>query len=247
MAHTLTGIIEMPDQPLAYAMFSHCFTCTKDLKAIVRISRNLAQQGIAVLRFDFTGLGDSRGDFSETNLDTNVADLASAARFLRDHYRPPQLLIGHSLGGAAIMKHCMNMPSVEAIATIASPSSTRHLADFLSQINPAIVAAGRGEVSIGGRNYQIKKQLLDNLLSHDLESDVSAIRIPHLIFHPPGDETLPFWHAERLFELTGGPKSMITLDGSDHLLVNNPHDVQYVAEMIAGWYGRIRAVTNGGP
>lgn len=235
----LSGIIDIPaDSIRATAMFSHCFTCTKDLKAIVKISRKLAEFGIAVLRFDFTGLGDSAGEFSDTNFDSNCDDVLAAHQFLSDQIRPPSLLIGHSLGGAAMMTVASQFNSVKALATIASPSSTKHLADFLSSTNPEIIDSGAGEVEIGGRTYQLKKQLIDNLREQDLPKSLQQLTIPHLIFHPLEDTTLPYWHAEKMLELTGGPKSMITLDQSDHLLVQRPDDCDFVATMISHWYSR---------
>ncbi len=235
----LCGIIDRPDEsPIAFGIFSHCFTCTKDLKAIVRISRRLATRGIAILRFDFTGLGDSKGNFSDSVFDDNIDDLRAAVDFLTSEHSAPGLFIGHSLGGGAMMASVTQYESIQAIATIASPSSTTHLADFLSKTNPAIMEDGAGEVTIGGRTYVLKKQLIDNLRSYDLPEKIRAIDVPHLIFHPPEDLTLPFWHAEKLFELTGGPKSVVSLDGADHLLVNHPADVDFVANTIALWFNR---------
>ena len=237
----LCGIIDQPTANIdATAIFSHCFTCTKDLKAIVKISRNLAEQRIAVLRFDFTGLGDSGGNFSDTNFDNNCSDVAAAVNFLATEIEPPSLLIGHSLGGAAMMTMAAKIESAKALVTIASPSSTKHLADYLSTTNPAIVNEGQGTVEIGGRTYTLKNQLIDNLRAQDLPSTLAALTIPHLIFHPLEDATLPYWHAEKMFELTGGPKSMITLDHSDHLLVQRDDDCDFVANMIANWFRRFK-------
>ena len=234
----LSGILELPDQPVAFAVFCHCFTCTKDLKAIVRISRRLAQHNIAVLRFDFTGLGNSQGNFSDTTFENNLEDVQSALQFLSQNHQPASLFIGHSLGGAALMHTCPENPDVQAIATIASPSSTHHLANYLASVNPNIVDQGEGEVEIGGRTYLLKKALIDNLQQTDLESQIRRIQVPHLILHPPQDETLPFWHAERLFELSNGPRSFLTLEGADHLLVTHPEDVHYVGDMISHWFLR---------
>ena len=237
----LAGIIDWPknrDEPVAFGMFSHCFTCTKDLKAIVRISRGLAQYGIAVLRFDFTGLGDSKGKFPETNFNTNLEDVDAAVAYLTEHHQPPKLLIGHSLGGAAMMVKSKEISSARALVTIASPSTTNHLADYLSSANPQIESTGEGQVEIGGRQWTLRRQLIENLRSLDLPSEIEKINLPHLIFHPPDDATLPYWHAERLFEITGGTKAMVSLDGADHLLVNRPDHVGFVSEMIRVWVGR---------
>ena len=243
--YQLCGILDLPpDEPIAFGLFSHCFTCTKDLKAIVRISRRLAEQGIAILRFDFTGLGGSQGDFSETNFDTNCQDVLAARDFLADQHQPPQLLMGHSLGGAAMIKMASQIRSTRALATIASPSTTLHLADHLTHENPAIEEKGQGEVTIGGRSYLLKKQLLDNLRQQDIPTILQQLNLPHMIFHPDADDTLPYWHAEKMYALTGGPKSMITLDHSDHLLVDNPEDPLLVADMTRRWFERYRLPSN---
>ena len=235
----LAGIVDLPtSEPAAFALFAHCFTCSKDLKAIVRISRGLAKHGFGVLRFDFTGLGDSRGDFSDSRFETNLADIQSAVSWLATEHQSPQLLVGHSLGGAAMMASAESIPSAKALATVAAPSCTKHLARFLGSANTEIESKGIGTVTIGGRTHTIRRELLDSLLRFDLKSSIQKISIPHLVFHSPEDETLAFSHAEEIFAWTGGPKSFVTLDGSDHLLVNQPGDVGYVADMIATWSKR---------
>ncbi len=236
---SLAGILEWPQQPpRAYAVFSHCFTCTKDLKAIVKISRQIARHGIAVLRFDFTGLGDSQGDFSQTTFDNNLEDVSAAIQFLREHYQAPQLLIGHSLGGAAMICSVSRIPEVRAIVNIASPSTTQHLAKFLSQSDPAIEANGSGQVTIGGRTYTMQRQMVEVLRSVDLPSQLTTLTLPLLVIFSPRDETLPFHHGIEMFRLAGGPTSFLHLDGADHLLVNQPNDVIFVGDMIATWFGR---------
>ena len=235
----LAGIIDSPPgDEVATAIFSHCFTCTKNLKAIVKISRKLAGHGIKVLRFDFTGLGDSGGSFPDSNFDSCCQDVLAAARFLETESKPASFLIGHSLGGAAMMATAGQQTSVIGLVTIASPSSTHHLADYLGRTNPDIEAKGEGEVTIGGRTYLLKKQLIENLRQQDLPAALQALKIPHLIFHPREDDTLPFWHAEKMFELTGGHKSLVTLDQSDHLLVTRPDDCDYVADLTFKWMQR---------
>lgn len=235
----LCGIVDRPESDTrAMAVFSHCFTCNKDLKSIVKISRKLAELGIAVLRFDFTGLGNSQGNFSDTNFEDNCQDVLAAASYANQLHGAPKLFIGHSLGGAAMMTVAPQVQSLRGLVTIASPSSTKHLANFLSQTNPAIVESGEGQVEIGGRTYLLKKQLIESLREQDLPSRLKSLSVPHLIFHPLEDQTLPFWHAEKMFELTGGPKSMITLDKSDHLLVTRDDDCDFVATMISNWYRR---------
>lgn len=235
----LAGILELPSQtPTSFAIFSHCFTCSKDLKAIVKISRRLAQQGFAVVRFDFTGLGDSSGDFSATNFETNVEDVLAVARWLEQHYQPPALLLGLSLGGAAMMVVASQLPSVQGLVTLAAPSCTRHLAEFLRQQSPEIESQGEGRVIIGGRSHRIKPQLLESLSRRDLELEMNRINVHHLIFHSPLDETLGFYHAERIFQNSGGIKTFVTLDGADHLLLNRAEDPDFVADQIRLWTGR---------
>lgn len=232
----LAGILDLPsDPPRGFALFAHCFTCTKDLKAIVKISRRLATHDIGVFRFDFTGLGNSEGDFSQSNIQTNMSDIAAANQWLAQHHQPPQLLIGHSLGGAAMMAMAGKIESAKSIVTLASPSGTKHLAEFLSVQNPDIRKLGVGEVVIGGRSHTMRTQLLDSLSEFDLKPLIQQISIPHMVLHSPADQTLAFRHAKDIFAWTGGAKSLITLDGSDHLLVNQPDDVNYVADLIATW------------
>jgi putative redox protein len=237
--HRLTGILEWPGQPpRSFAIFSHCFTCTKDLKATVRISRRLAEHGLAVLRYDFTGLADSEGDFSQTNFTTNCQDVLAAARFLKAEYKAPGLLIGHSLGGTATAVVANEIDSARGVVTIASPSSTHRLAGYLDRTNPEIESRGSGQVTIGGVAYTLRKQLLDDLRSYDIERIVGNLQRPMLIFHSPLDETLPYSWGLKMFDSVTSPKSFVTLDGSDHLLVKRPDDVTYVADMIHQWAGR---------
>ena len=235
----IAGIIDAGDeQPLAYAVFAHCFTCTKDLKAIVKISRQLAKRSIAVLRFDFSGLGNSGGRFEDSNFETNLADLRAAVDWLSANHEAPQLLIGHSLGGAAAMASVGGFKSVKALATLAAPSCTAHLADFLASQNPAIETTGSGVVTIGGLDHVITTQLLASLRGFDLETPIRAIEVPHLILHSPADQTVKYECAQDLFEWTSGAKTLLGLPGSDHLLLNQREDANWVADCIAVWAGR---------
>lgn len=235
----LSGIVDTAEgAPLAYAIFTHCFTCTKDLKAIVKISRQLAKRSIAVLRFDFTGLGHSGGRFENSNFETNLADLRAAVDWLSTTYEAPQLLIGHSLGGAAAMASVGEFESVKALATLAAPSCTKHLAKFLVSQNPDIETTGSGVVTIGGRDHLITTQLLESLRGFDLETAVRAIRAPHLIMHSPADETVAFSCAHELFEWSSGAKTLFGLPGSDHLFLNQKQDTTWVADCIAVWASR---------
>lgn len=237
--HLLSGIIDWPTEATdRVALFSHCFTCTKDLKAIARISRGLAKHGIAVMRFDFTGLGDSKGSFSDSNFETNCDDILSAVKFLTGEHSAPQLLIGHSLGGAAMITMAPQIESARAISTLASPSDTYHLAEFLLSTNPKIESEGQGEVTIGGRTYLMKAQLLESLRRQPMEERLAELKLPFLVFHSPEDETLAYRHANQMHERAGGPTSIVTLDSSDHLLVKRPDDVEFVADMLATWSSR---------
>ena len=235
----LAGIVDLPNIDLkSFAIFSHCFTCTKDLKGIVRISRGLARHGIGVLRFDFTGLGDSQGDFSQSNFESNQGDIRSAIAWVSENHMPPQILMGLSLGGAAMMSLAGQIESAKCLVTLASPSCTVHLADYLSRTNSEIESTGSGEVVIGGRTHLIRQQLLDSLRGFDLKAKIKSIELPHLIFHSPEDETLGYHHAEEIFAWTGGAKSLITLDGADHLIVKQAGDVGFIADVISLWANR---------
>lgn len=235
----LAGIVEIPtEKTWAWAVFTHCFTCTKDLKAIVRISRRLAEHGVGVLRFDCTGLGDSGGDFGATNFSTTCLDLIAAAQFLAAEYVPPTLLIGHSFGGAASLACAMKLSSVRAVATIAAPSDTQHLAIRIAVQSPNIDSVGVGDFSVGGQTYRLQRQLLEDLRAFDLSNQLSRLDLPHIIFHSPTDETLGLQHALTLFQSGRGPKTFVTLDGADHLLANQPGDANYVGDMIATWLQR---------
>ncbi len=232
----LAGIIERPvGRSQATAVFAHCFTCTKDLKGTVKISRALAALGITVLRFDFTGLGGSQGDFSESNFQTNLQDLDAAVAWMVANEEPVDLLVGHSLGGAAAMALAMHLETVRGVVTLASPSDTLHLADVLDDLNPAIETDGVGAVVIGGITHTIKKQMLDVLRSFDLKASIERLGKPHLILHSPADKTVDYSHALNLLAWTGGPKSLVTLNGADHLLINQKCDTDDVAALIGLW------------
>ena len=251
----LSGIVDLPvDAPRAMAVYAHCFTCSKDIKAAVRICRALAGAGYGVLRFDFMGLGDSQGDFADSNFTTNCNDLRAAVRFVTQNYAAPSLLLGHSFGGAACLAVASEIESVLGVCTIASPSDTHHLAALLERMNPAIASQGVGDVTIGGRAFTITRQMVDDFRAYDMQATLSQFVKPVLIFHAPGDETLRFSHALRLLNaLTRGTShrpeshhhdshslsSLISLPGADHLLTNRPGDVEYVATMIATWWGRL--------
>lgn len=241
----LAGILELPSDPLqGFLLFSHCFTCNKDLKAIVRISRELAERGWGVLRYDFSGLGNSRGEFSATNFTTNRLDLRAAALFLEKEYQPADFLIGHSFGGAASMSMADELP-VRGVIVIAAPSDTHHLAELLESMDPSIMAIGQGSVSIGNRTYSILRQTLDDFRSHDLRGTVQRMTKPLLVFHSPTDETVGFYHAlincgfgSKVPPPASSNRSLISLPNSNHLLTSSDADCGFVAEIADCWCRR---------
>lgn len=242
----LAGIIDRPDDdaPHPVLLFTHCFTCNKDLKAIVRISRLLADHGVAVLRYDLTGLGGSGGQFAETNFSTNVADLLCATRFVADNVGPLSFLLGHSLGGAASLAAAADwpadLPGLQGLATLAAPSDTVHLANLLIRMDSTIESEGRGRVNIGGRTWETTTQLIENLRTYDLPAKISQLVLPLMIFHSPVDETVGYENAIRIMSLANqSHSSLITLPGADHLLVNDNSDIYYVARILAAWIHRL--------
>lgn len=231
----LVGRLERPAaEPLAYALFAHCFTCSKDLKAIGRISRTLADRGFAVFRFDFTGIGESEGDFADTNFSSNVEDLKAAADFLRREYRAPRLLVGHSLGGAAVLTAAPQVPECTAVATIAAPSTTHSLRGILLDSAPEIEATGLGKITLGGRTFTVKKQFLDDLAQEHVQANVPRLEKALIIFHSPADRVVEIEHARRLFEAARHPKSFISLGNADHLL-SDVRDARFVGEILSVW------------
>lgn len=242
VGQTLVGVLDTCEQPRYYAIFSHCFTCSKDLKAIVRISRVLAEGGIAVLRYDYTGLGESQGDFQATNFTTTCLDTICAAEFLTEHFAAPQLLIGHSLGGTASYEVADRIPSARGLVTIASPSCTTHLSDFLSRSNPEIDQLGYGLVTIGNRPIPITAQLMQDLRSQDIPRRIQNLSLPLLLIHSPEDETLGYRHSLDALRWNPQPSSLLTLPGSDHLLTNQPADIPLVGRTILAWADRFCSV-----
>ncbi len=235
----LMGRLELPtDQhPHNYALFAHCFTCNKNLLAVKNISRSLTSQGFAVLRFDFTGLGESEGDFADTNFSANVEDLIAAANYLRDHYRAPSLLIGHSLGGAAVVFAAHQLESVRALATIGAPADPEHVTHLLRNSIEEIREQGEALVHLSGREFRIRKQFLDDLQNHSLRETAGMLRKPILILHSPQDDTVGIKNAEILYTSAHHPKSFVSLDGADHLLARK-EDSLYAGKVIAGWADR---------
>jgi len=236
----LAGLLETPDaeQPIKeYAIFAHCFTCGKDIAAASRISRTLAQRGIAVLRFDFTGLGNSDGDFANTNFSSNVQDLLAAADELDKHYKAPSLLIGHSLGGAAVLSAAEQISSVRAIVTIGAPATADHVQHLFSDSQQSLEEEGIAQVKLGLREFTIKKQLLDDLKTHASPEHIKQLNTALLIFHSPVDVIVSIDEAARIYQAARHPKSFISLDNADHLLAKK-EDAEYVANAMTAWASR---------
>lgn len=232
---TLEGKLTFPStqSPKAFAIFAHCFTCGKNLKVIRDISNALAQQGIAVLRFDFTGLGQSEGNFEDSNFSHDVDDLIEASHFLENHYQAPSLIIGHSLGGTASLFAAKKLNNIKAVATIASPSQPSHVENLIKDSVEDIEMNKEALVNIGGRDFKIKKQFLDDIKAHDTQSFLDDLKKPFLILHSPQDQIVDINNAEELYKWAHHPKSFISLDKADHLL--NDMNASYIGSLIASW------------
>ncbi|MDO6486684.1 alpha/beta fold hydrolase [Colwellia sp. 6_MG-2023] len=234
---SLAGLLETPDQAIrAYVLFAHCFTCGKDVAAASRISRFLVQHGFAVFRFDFTGLGNSDGDFANTNFSSNTEDLLSAAKFLEQHYEAPQLLIGHSLGGAAVLAMADQLPNVKAVVTIGAPYEASHVIHNFDAHIETIENDGQAKVSLGKREFTIKKQFLDDL-RNQTTAHIQHLNKALLVLHSPIDSTVDIADAEKIYKAAKHPKSFVSLDTADHLL-SKSIDSEYVAQTISGWASR---------
>jgi uncharacterized OsmC-like protein/fermentation-respiration switch protein FrsA (DUF1100 family) len=236
--HQLAAALDMPErEPLAYALFAHCFTCGKDFLAAKRIAAALADKGIAVLRFDFTGLGSSEGDFANATFSSNVADLVHAANHLRETRKAPTLLIGHSLGGAAILACAGKIAEAKAVVTIAAPSDPEQVTGLFKGDIEEIRKKGKVEVTLAGRSFPITREFLDDISEHGLMARVTTMRKAILVMHSPTDDIVGIDNATRIFMSAKHPKSFVSLAGADHLL-SNKHDVTYVADVIAAWSSR---------
>src|ERR1700724_4001824 len=234
----LAAALDTPEGEIrAYALFAHCFTCGKDVLAAKRISVALAAKGIAVLRFDFTGLGSSEGDFANSTFSSNVADLVRAADHLRQTHEAPALLIGHTLGGAAILAAAGQIPDAKAVVTIATPSDPAHVTGLFKDRIEDIRKHGRVEVSLAGRPFQIKREFLDDIAEHGLMAHVTNLHKALLIMHSPTDDTVGIDNATRIFVTAKHPKSFVSLADADHLL-SQRRDSTYVADVIAAWATR---------
>lgn len=235
----LTGYLEFPlnQEPHSFVLFAHCFTCNKNFFAVKNISRALTNNGFGVLRFDFAGLGESEGEFSETNFSGNVEDLISAADYLKQEHKAPELLVGHSLGGAAVLFAAKEIPSVKAVTTIGAPSSPDHVKHRLKSGIQEIRENGLASVNVGGRDFTIKKQFLDDLDKKELHQLVGELDLALLIMHAPQDLIVEIANAEKLYLAAKHPKSFVSLDGADHLL-SDTKDSVYAGEVIAAWAQR---------
>jgi len=232
----LAAKLDLPEgrEPVAYALFAHCFTCTKDFKSAYYISRILTQQGIAVVRLDFTGLGESEGDFSDTNFSSNVDDLVATARYMSDQLAAPQLLVGHSFGGAAALQATRLIPGIRAVATIGAPADPAHIGHLLASSRAEIETNGKAEVLVQGRKFSIKKQFLDDLDEHEMDETIQEIDRPLLVLHSPADTIVDIENATHIFSTARQPKSFISLNEADHLLTNRS-DADYAGTVLAAW------------
>ncbi|SRX75034.1 bifunctional alpha/beta hydrolase/OsmC family protein [Aequorivita antarctica] len=235
----LAGRLELPldQKPHNFVIFAHCFTCTKNLTAVKNIGRALTAAGFGVLRFDFTGLGESEGDFENTNFSGNVDDLVEAANFLKKNYMAPTILIGHSLGGAAAIFAASKIPSIKAVAVINSPSHPLHVMHLLKDSTQEINKNGKAKVNLGGVDFTIKKQFLEDLKNNSLIDIVSSFGKALLILHSPQDTVVGINNAEEIYKAAQHPKSFVSLDGVDHML-SEKKDSRYVGQVIAGWATR---------
>lgn len=236
---SLSARLDLPNGPVrAFALFAHCFTCSKDLAAVRRIGVELARAGIALLRFDFTGLGSSEGEFSSTNFSSNVADLVSAADYLRQNFEPPSVLIGHSLGGAAVLSASKQIPETRAVVTIGAPADASHV---LKHVSPSDLSKieddGVTEMHIAERTFKISKRFVEDVRGDSLLRDIVSLRKPLLIMHAPRDETVGIENATEIFLAAKHPKSFISLDAADHLL-SDPADAAFAGQTMAGWLSR---------
>jgi putative redox protein len=221
----------------AYALFAHCFTCSKESLAATRVAAALKERGIAVLRFDFTGLGGSQGDFANTDFSSNVADLVAAADYLRREHAAPALLIGHSLGGAAVLAAAGRIPEAKAVVTIGAPFEPGHVAHLLAPARAEIESRGEAEVDLGGRRFRVRRQFLEDIAGADNREAIGGLRRALLVMHSPRDAIVPIDNASQIFLAARHPKSFVSLDDADHLLTRRD-DAAYVAQVIAAWSAR---------
>jgi len=235
----LNAYIELPanQKPKFYAIFAHCFTCTSSLSAVKNISRSLTNYGFGVVRFDFTGLGRSEGEFKESHFSANVADLLAVNNYITDNYNAPSLLVGHSLGGAAVLVAAAELPNIKAVATIGAPADVHHVTHLFSHGIEEVEEKGEVDINIGGRPFKINKDFVDDFKKTDLPSIVKSLKASLLIMHSPIDKTVGIKNAEKIYHSASHPKSFVSLDDADHLLMNS-NDSNYAGNMIGTWAQR---------
>jgi len=236
--HELAARLDLPaGTPRAYALLAHCFTCSKDSKGAAFVAQSLAARGIAVLRFDFTGLGMSGGEFADSTFSSNIGDLLAAAQYLREQHRAPSILIGHSLGGAAVLAAAREIAEAAAVATIGAPFEPRHVAHLLKEGQAEIAAKGEATVDIGGRPFRVRREFIEDLETHDLTQSIATMRKALLVLHSPRDLVVPVENASKIFLAAKHPKSFVSLDDADHLLTRRS-DAAYVGEVLSAWASR---------
>lgn len=238
LGDTLAARLDEPSGEIkGYALFAHCFTCTKDILAASQIAKALNEENIAVLRFDFSGLGESEGDFANTNFTSNIKDLILAADHMRAHFEAPAVIIGHSLGGAAVLVAAHSIPEVKAVATVCAPYDVSHVAHHFQEHKDEILEKGEAEVCLSGRPFKIQRQFIEDIEAQSMDHYIETLKRALLVLHGPLDQTVGIDNATRIFSKAKHPKSFISLDNADHLL-RKKEDAQYAARVIASWASR---------
>ncbi len=236
----LSARLDMPDSGIfTYALFSHCFTCGKDFTPVTRLVTKLSELGIATFRFDFTGIGSSEGDFADTNFTTNISDIISAAEYMKKNLSAPEIMIGHSWGGTASLAVAEKLPYVKSVVTIASPFDVKSVFNQIGKESLAeIREKGEAKVKLPSRPTRFKKQFIDDVEKYDITENIRNLEKALLVMHSPVDETVPIEQSRKIFETALHPKSFVSLDRADHLLMENPEDANYAARIIAAWVSK---------